>query len=111
MARRTQIILEDDVEGGIAHETITFALDGANYEIDLNSDNAAALRDGMAKWIGHSRRGGARAGAGRRTGRATSTHSNVSQVREWARRTGHKVSDRGRISKDLLAAYDSAHAG
>ena len=30
-------------------------------------------------------------------------------VREWARNNGHKVSDRGRISAGILAAYDKAN--
>ena len=30
-------------------------------------------------------------------------------VREWARANGHTVSDRGRISADVQAAYDKAH--
>ena len=36
MAQRVQIILEDDLDGGDATETVTFGLDGVTYEIDLN---------------------------------------------------------------------------
>ena len=55
MAQRVQIILEDDYDGGTAEETVTFALDGAEYEIDLSSKNAAGLRDALARWVGHAR--------------------------------------------------------
>jgi hypothetical protein len=30
-------------------------------------------------------------------------------IREWAKKHGHKVSERGRLSATVLAAYDAAH--
>ena len=45
MAQRVNIVLEDDLDGTDADETVTFALDGVGYEIDLSSANAATLRD------------------------------------------------------------------
>jgi nucleoid-associated protein Lsr2 len=30
-------------------------------------------------------------------------------IREWARQNGHKVSERGRIPKSILEAYQAAH--
>ena len=52
MVQRTQIVLEDDVDGGPADETVKFGLDGVTYEIDLSKDNAEKLRDVLASWIG-----------------------------------------------------------
>ena len=34
MARRVHIVLEDDLDGGPADETVVFGLDGREYEID-----------------------------------------------------------------------------
>lgn len=45
MVQRTVVVLEDDLDGGEAVETVVFALDGGTYEIDLNEDNAAQMRD------------------------------------------------------------------
>lgn len=111
MAQRVVVTLEDDIDGGEAAETVSFALDGVSYEIDLSEANASKLRDDLASWIGHARRAGgrktsstARRGGGSRGGR------DLSAIREWARKNGHKVSDRGRISADIQAAYDKAHA-
>jgi len=42
------IVLEDDLEGGKADETVKFALDGIQYEIDLSEKNAQKLRDAVA---------------------------------------------------------------
>lgn len=117
MAQRVQIVLEDDFEGGAADETVTFGLDGVSYEIDLNVQNAAKLRDTFAEWVGHARRsgGGGRRGPGRRTGSGGSGGSgrgrraDLGSVREWAREHGHQVSDRGRISAAVQEAYDKAH--
>jgi hypothetical protein len=44
MATRTTLTLEDDLDGGPADETMRFALEGAEYEIDLSKKNARAFR-------------------------------------------------------------------
>ena len=112
MAQRVNIVLEDDLDGSPDDETVSFALDGATYEIDLSAAHASALRDALAPYVGHARRA-----AGRRTatkaasGRSSASAGkrDVSEVREWARANGHKVSERGRLSAEILAAYDKAH--
>ncbi|YAL83734.1 histone-like nucleoid-structuring protein Lsr2 [Dermacoccaceae bacterium W4C1] len=107
MAQKVIVQLEDDLDGTPADETVTFALDGVSYEIDLTAANAATLRDSLATWIGHGRRTGGR----RATGRATSTgpKRDLNKVREWGRSNGFKVSDRGRVSAELQEAYDKAN--
>ena len=40
MAQRVHIVLEDDVDGSKADETVSFGLDGSSYEIDLSAKNA-----------------------------------------------------------------------
>jgi hypothetical protein len=108
MAQRVNIILEDDIDGSEADETVSFALDGATYEIDLSSANAAQLRDSLATYIGHARRAGGRRAAGRPASRAAGKRD-LADVRQWARKNGHTVSERGRISAEIQAAYDKAH--
>jgi Lsr2 len=108
MAQRVNIVLEDDIDGSEADETVSFALDGATYEIDLSSANAAQLRDSLATYIGHARRAGGRRAAGRPTSRAAGKRD-LADVRQWARKNGHTVSERGRISAEIQAAYDKAH--
>jgi Lsr2 len=111
MAQKVQVILVDDVDGGDAEETVSFTLDGVSYEIDLNAKNAAAMRDALAKWVGHARRVSGRAGGGRRArgGRSTAAGSSSTEMREWARQHGYTVSDRGRISAEVQQAYAAAH--
>ena len=110
MAQRVEVVLIDDIDGGKAAETVTFALDGVSYEIDLSDKNARKLRDDLATWTGHARRAGsAKAASRRRAGAGTAKRGDLGVVREWARANGHTVSDRGRISADVQAAYDKAH--
>jgi hypothetical protein len=33
----------------------------------------------------------------------------ASAIRDWARRNGHQVSDRGRIPASVVSAYEDAH--
>ena len=80
MAQRVQIILEDDYDGGTADETVTFALDGAEYEIDLSSKNASGLRDALAPWVSHARKIGGR----RKRAAKASGNSSTSDIRAWA---------------------------
>ncbi|BDZ42615.1 Lsr2 family protein [Paraoerskovia sediminicola] len=110
MAQKVQVILIDDIDEGAAEETVTFALDGVSYEIDLSAAHATELRDAFGTWIGHARKVGTKSGA--RAGRprkATGGTSNATAVREWARENGHTVSERGRIPADVQKAYDAAH--
>lgn len=108
MAKRVQVMLVDDLDGGEADESVTFALDGVSYEIDLSSGNAEKLRGDLAKWVGAATRTGGRSSTGGR-GRGRGARRDVSSVREWARANGHKVSERGRISAEVQQAYDKAH--
>lgn len=106
MAKKVVVQLIDDFDGSEATETVSFALDGTNYEIDLSDENAAKLRGDFAQWVkaGHrvsasSRRGPAR-GVSRPSGPSES-----SKIREWARDRGIEVSARGRIPEDVRNQY------
>ena len=113
MAQRVEIILEDDFDGTKADETVLFGLDGAEYEVDLSSDNAQVLRDALAPWVGVARRtGGRRKRATASAPRAAESAggANTSDIRAWAQENGHEVSSRGRISAEVREAYDKAHA-
>ena len=106
MVQRVHIVLEDDIDGGEATETLLFGLDGIGYEIDLSEKNAVKLRDSLAKYIGAARRTAARNRRGTRRG---SAGPSTAQVRDWARSQGYQVSDRGRISADIRTAYENAN--
>lgn len=104
MAQRIQVLLEDDVDGSQAEETVRFSIDSANYEIDLSAANAEKFRESIAPWVGHARK----MGAPRKTGQAPSRQAGPStnEIRTWAQQNGMKVAPRGRISAEVRRAYD-----
>ncbi len=119
MAQKVQVMLVDDIDGGPADETVTFALDGVTYEIDLTKSHAAELRDAMASYVGAGRRVSGRsgsAGSGSRPQRSTRGRSTAGSgndtgaIRAWAREQGIAVNDRGRLSSSLVEKYQAAHA-
>jgi hypothetical protein len=55
MVERIQVELVDDIDGSPAQDTVTFALDGVTYEIDLSQHHARALRSVLAKYIERAR--------------------------------------------------------
>jgi hypothetical protein len=107
MAQKVQVQLIDDLDGeSVADETVRFALDGRDYEIDLSRYHAEALRENLADYINAARKTGRKAkaettaGNGQRNDRGL-----VRKVRDWARANGHQISDRGRIPADVWNAY------
>ena len=79
-------------------------------KIDLTAGNAQKRRNDFAGWVGHARRSGGRKSSRKAGAAAGQRRGDLSAVRQWARKNGHQVSDRGRISAGILAAYDKAHA-
>ncbi|MER5489767.1 histone-like nucleoid-structuring protein Lsr2 [Streptomyces sp. NPDC002454] len=111
MAQKVQVLLVDDLDGVEADETVTFALDGKTYEIDLTTDNADKLRGLLEPYVKGGRRTGGRSTGGRGKARATASGSSqdTAQIRAWAKENGHKVNDRGRVPADVRQAYEDAH--
>jgi hypothetical protein len=109
MAQIREVRLIDDLDGEAADETIEFGIDGKNYEIDLSKDNASKLRDALAAYVAAARRSGgrrSRSTASATPARRPSIDREQNQaIREWARKRGMKVSDRGRIPAEVLEAY------
>jgi hypothetical protein len=110
MAQKHIVQLIDDIDGGDASETVSFALDGTNYEIDLSDRNAARLRDALAEFVGHARRANratraAASSSPKRSRNGRGDREQTAAIREWARKNGFKVGEKGRIPGDVLEAY------
>lgn len=106
MARKVQIILEDDLDGGEATQTKTFGLDGTNYEIDLSDKNADSLAEALAPFVAAARKLGKTSG---RTKKAAVGVGNAAEIRAWAKDNGYEVPERGRIPADVREAFDAAN--
>ncbi|MFI7359700.1 Lsr2 family protein [Streptomyces avidinii] len=110
MAQKVQVLLVDDLDGGEADETVTFALDGKTYEIDLTTANAEKLRGLLDPYTKGGRRTGGRANAARAKGRGSvaTGHPDTAEIRAWAKENNYNVNDRGRVPAEIREAYEKA---
>ena len=115
MAQRVNVVLVDDLDCSDAVETVSFALDGVDYEIDLNEKHASELRNALSLYVGHGRRTGGRrrtsssGGGSKRSAGSSTGGPSAAEIRAWARENGHDVPERGRVSAEVREAYAAAH--
>jgi hypothetical protein len=109
MARNISVVTTDDLDGSTDAETVSFGLSGVNYEIDLSEANRTRLTDTFAPFITAARkaRGGSRRSSNGRS--AASPSLDRAAVRAWAREAGLDISERGRISAEVIRQYEAAH--
>lgn len=104
MARKTIVVLQDDLDGGPADETLHFGIGGLEYEIDLSEKNAARLRKQLAPFVEHARKAGR---APRRVTRTAASRRRSRDIRAWAREQGIPLSERGRIPASVVEQYEA----
>ncbi len=116
MARRIVHQLVDDLDGTVLEvgegETVLFSLDGVAYEIDLTSDNAAALRAAFDPYVSAARSissSRAASAASSQRKRRRPGQPDYGAVREWAKSNGYQVSERGRVPASVIEAFEAAH--
>ena len=120
MAQKTIVTLVDDLTGEEAENisTVEFAIDGVTYELDLTDENSTKLHDTLSQYAKAGRKIGGRRRSGPRPGRAMKSagrtagynRETLKSIREWAKKNGHNVSDRGRLSAEVLQAWQTAQA-
>lgn len=110
MARKVVTEYFDDIDGTPLHDhtTTTFALDGRHWQIDLSAANAEKLRAALAPFIAAGRPAKDSTGSRRARSRRGVERPGI---REWAAGQGFTVSSRGRLSVEIVDAYDAAHRG
>jgi hypothetical protein len=104
MSSKVIVLLEDDLDGGKADETIEFGIDGITYAIDLSDQNARKLRGALDGYISKARKTGGR----RSSGRKDSSEVDNKAVRRWAEANGIGLSKRGRIPQDVVSQFRAA---
>jgi Lsr2 len=104
MATKVLTTLQDDIDGSDATQTIRFALDGIEYEIDVSDRNANRLRNSLGDFIAHGRKVG-----GRRARKSTSSGKvDTKAIRKWAKANRIDVNSRGRIPAEVVERYKAA---
>jgi Lsr2 len=106
MAKTVSVLVTDDLDGSPDAETVAFSFNGQSYEIDLGQKNLAKFEKSLRPFIDAGRRTAHRRAA--KAGRAGGARIDRAAVRTWAASQGLKVSERGRISADVLRQYEAA---
>jgi hypothetical protein len=109
VAQKVQVLLVCDIcEGNKpGSETVGFGVEGSSYEIDLCDKHAKGFRDAVGQYVGAGRR--VSAGRGRGRSRSGGDRQRTQEIRAWARKKGIKVSERGRLSSEIVAKYEAAN--
>jgi Lsr2 len=120
MAQKTIVTLVDDLTGEAAENisTVEFALDGRAYKLDLTDENSAKLHDALSQYVNAARKIGGRRRSTTRPDRGSKSTSRTTgynretlkSIREWAKKNGHNVSDRGRLPAEVVQAWETAQA-
>ncbi|KOS57403.1 histone-like nucleoid-structuring protein Lsr2 [Rhodococcus rhodochrous] len=112
MARRTVVETYDDIDGtplDTEGETISFAVDGVEYTIDLNKKNAKDFRKKIDYYTEHATRVGGRKRRGGTARQPAAGAPSSRDIREWAIEAGYEVPARGRLPQSLVDEYTAAH--
>ncbi|MEJ3653431.1 Lsr2 family protein [Actinomycetes bacterium KLBMP 9759] len=109
MATQTTVTLVDDLDGSVADGQVDFSIDGRSYAIDLSAANSERLREIFAPFVAAARRTGGRRSSGPVGTRSAPDREQNQAIRAWAKSQGLNVSERGRISSEILEAFRKAH--
>lgn len=119
MAQRVEVVLTDDLDGSVATHTVRFAVNGDNFEIDLNDTHAAEFQAALVPYLSHGRKIADKPSGKRRSrgGKSAAARADLTMdespevVRAWAKANGMDVSERGRIKNEVFEAFRAAQQG
>lgn len=119
----------DDIDPHVTEgvETVSFAVNGQSYSIDLGAKNRERLEDALGEFVAKARHGVAKApsvaasGSTRRPRRSSEEvakekaekevrSAKLEKIREWAKKNGKSVNEKGRIPSSLEAEFDASNA-
>jgi hypothetical protein len=108
MATLTQVTLTCDVCGKAKDvQTRTIGLDGKTYEIDLCAKDGKGLSKAAAGYVSNARK--VTRQASRENGHRPRSRTETAAIRDWAKASGMKISDRGRVPAVVFRDYQAAH--
>lgn len=117
MAKQTQVLLVDDIDGSPANGTVQFGIDGQLYSIDLSVKHSSELYASLEKFreagtrLGRIHLGKTRSPAPAPVRNTTGTNRDRNAaIRTWAAQHNIDVSPRGRIAEAVVAQFEAAHA-
>jgi hypothetical protein len=113
VAERIVRQLIDDLDGSeIAEgggERVEFSIRGVTYQIDLSKANATKFDKALKPYVDSAAKVGGTRARRVKSGGGKASPEHLAAIREWARKNGHQVSDRGRIKAEVVQAFEAAH--
>jgi hypothetical protein len=119
MAQR--VVLDDDIDGTPAEETLRFAVDGRDMEIDLNKAHLAEFYKMIEPFVANARELKDRLPPPSVRAYRAAAHKpglgpwfvdngiTAADVRIWCQQNGIPVNVMGRIPADIAQQYENAH--
>jgi hypothetical protein len=107
MAKTMNVVVTDDIDGSAGAGPVAFGYQNVFYEIDLSPQNKAQLAEALAPFISAARRTTRTASPRRR--RTAADRMDRAAIRAWAHDQGLTISDRGRLSAEVVSKYRAAH--
>jgi hypothetical protein len=110
MGKKVTVTLFDDLDTELAADTEReFTVGGVDYHLDLSEKNAKVFDKDFEKWVAVAQKVSRGGGARKRTSRITHSGGEpglpLAEIRAWAQANGHEVSDRGRVSAEIVRAW------
>lgn len=112
MAKTVSVTITDDIDGTPISEddfvATSFSLNGTEYTIDLSPENQRRFAETM---LPYTKAASTRTKTAKKPSKQD-MNAEVSPnaiVREWAKKQGYEVSDRGRLPGNIMDAYYDAH--
>lgn len=127
MASRTVVVINDDLDGSVITDdarVVNFSVNGVMYRLDLSAANADKFEKDLKRYIDKAQRVGkistptakdasnvVTSLKGRRSGTNPGKvdKEQATAIRDWARKQGKAISDRGKIPDAIKAEYETAH--
>ncbi|MBL1115433.1 Lsr2 family protein [Streptomyces sp. 110] len=101
-------VIDSDLSGKPDAATATFGLGGTWYEIDLTAEEQKKLEEVLKPYREAGRKAGKTTPAKKQVVPET-TAEERDRIREWAKKEGYDLAERGRITKKVMKAFDEAH--
>lgn len=98
MAQKVLIEVIDDIDGSKAAKSVSFSIDGKNFEIDLSDSNLQKFSEAMDPWISKARKTGG-------SKRPSNDGKEAKNIRKWAISNGYNLATRGRVPDNIREAY------
>jgi|tagenome__1003787_1003787.scaffolds.fasta_scaffold20914030_2 hypothetical protein len=106
--QKTIVVMEDDLDGSAAAQTITFSVDGTDMKIDLSDEHADEFRKVLEPYVNAAQVTGGKRQSRRRRANKTEELIDNRAVRAWAASNGVELSSRGRIPSSIIEQYRQA---